>query len=425
VGAIAKRLIAQTVTSPTLRALSRSYAATRRRIRGARPTVLYFHQVDDPYSHLAAQVLPAFMERYDVDLVPYLVPPPAQGAAPEAARLADYSRRDAGLLASVHGLSFKAAGAPGRQATEAVAGRLAAVTASPLAFAQLAIELGSALWRGEDIKAAPDDGEAAMQVGGALREMLGHYLGATFYFEGEWYWGIDRLPYLEERLKPFRDKREGPVVRRIEASDAVTPGGGGTIDFFLSFRSPYTYLAAGRVQQLAKNRGATVRLKFVLPMVMRGLPVPRAKRIYIMRDAKREAERLGLPFGRTVDPVGRGVERGLAVLHHAIAQGRGAIFAESFLRGVFAEGVDAESEKGLARLARRAGMTAPQMQAALADPSWRAVAEANRKELFEFGLWGVPSFHMAGCAPHWGQDRLWAVERDLIERSNAVASPAA
>jgi 2-hydroxychromene-2-carboxylate isomerase len=160
-------------------------------------------------------------------------------------------------------------------------------------------------------------------------------------------------------------------------------------------------------------------------MVMRGLPVPRVKRLYIMRDAKREAERLGPPFGRAVDPVGRGVERGLAVLHHAMADGRGPAFTASFLRGVFAEGIDAADDKGLARLAERAGITAPQINAALADSSWRAVAESHRKELFDLGLWGVPSFQVDGCDAHWGQDRLWAVERDLMGKVHAPRRPAA
>ena len=28
----------------------------------------------------------------------------------------------------------------------------------------------------------------------------GHYQGAMLAYDGEWYWGIDRLPYLEEAL---------------------------------------------------------------------------------------------------------------------------------------------------------------------------------------------------------------------------------
>src|ERR1700692_3641875 len=101
-----KRLVAEAVTSPTLRSARWGRAAALRRIRKARPQVLYFHQIDDPYSHLTAQLLPALSERYDVDFVPSLVPAPIAAAAPEAARLAAYARKDAALLASVYGLVF-------------------------------------------------------------------------------------------------------------------------------------------------------------------------------------------------------------------------------------------------------------------------------------------------------------------------------
>jgi 2-hydroxychromene-2-carboxylate isomerase len=148
-------------------------------------------------------------------------------------------------------------------------------------------------------------------------------------------------------------------------------------------------------------------------MVMRGLPVPAAKRLYIMLDTKREAERLGLPFGRIVDPVGPGVERGLAVLHHAIAAGQGAAFALSFLQGAFAEGVNAASQSGLWRMAARAGLSAAAVNAALADPGWRVPAEANRAEMLQAGLWGVPCFRIDDGPMLWGQDRLWAVEQML------------
>ena len=38
-------------------------------------------------------------------------------------------------------------------------------------------------------------------AGNNLRSKLGHYSGAMFYYEGEWYWGVDRLYHLEARLK--------------------------------------------------------------------------------------------------------------------------------------------------------------------------------------------------------------------------------
>ena len=53
------------------------------------------------------------------------------------------------------------------------------------------------------------------------------------------------------------------------------------------------------------------------------------------------------------------------------------------------------------------------MFAALSDPGWRAVAEANREEMFELGIWGVPAFRVNGGSAHWGQDRLWLLEQQL------------
>jgi hypothetical protein len=169
-----------------------------------------------------------------------------------------------------------------------------------------------------------------------------------------------------------------------------------------------------RVLALVSHYGLELRLRFVLPMVMRGLPVPAAKRTYILRDCKREAERLGLPFGSVCDPVGRPVERGLAILNGAMATGAGPAFADSFLRGVFAEAVDAGSDRGLRQLVERAGLDWQQARVWMADESWRAVAEDNRRSMFADQLWGVPSFRF-GALSTWGQDRLWLVEQAIVE----------
>ena len=187
------------------------------------------------------------------------------------------------------------------------------------------------------------------------------------------------------------------------ASPPAPQGARPTVHFYCSLRSPYTWLAIGRVRQLAAHYGAELKLRMVLPMVMRGLPVPWPKRRYILLDTAREAERLGLPFGRVADPVGLPTERGLALVQHALRQdareGRrdsraGMAVAESFLQAVFAEGVDAGSDPGLAHIAARAGLDARAVREALADEGWRAVAEANRLDMLDRGLWGVPSFRI-------------------------------
>lgn len=88
---------------------------------------------------------------------------------------------------------------------------------------------------------------------------------------------------------------------------------------------------------------------------------------------------------------------------------------------MFADGIDAGSDAGLTLIATRAGLSAADVAAALADDSWRAVAEANRADLFARGLWGVPSFRVDERPALWGQDRLWMLEQDLLQ---ALATPA-
>jgi 2-hydroxychromene-2-carboxylate isomerase len=203
--------------------------------------------------------------------------------------------------------------------------------------------------------------------------------------------------------------------RKLQLTPPAQPNGApAVIHFFCSLRSPYTYLAATQIRQLAQHYGARLELRFVLPMVMRGLPVPLAKRLYILRDTKREADRGGIPFGSVVDPVGPPVEQGLAVLYAAIQRGTGSAFLEAFLEGVFAKGLDAGDPANLASFARAASMTPSEVKAALQDPTWRKVAEANRADMLAQGLWGVPSFCVNKRPMLWGQDRLWMLEEDLI-----------
>jgi 2-hydroxychromene-2-carboxylate isomerase len=414
-------------THPRLRRLRRARAVLWRKITGAPAQVHYFHQADDPYSHLCAQVLARLAGSYKVSLLPHLVSPPQDSAAPDRARLAHWSLRDAGTLALAHGLQPPQAlggDLPGGTAVQAAEAALAAALDAGTFVAQAA-NISAGLWQPGG-QTAPHTSATAARVaeckaqGDALRKRAGHYLGATFYYAGEWYWGLDRLHFLEERLRSegLCRKPSAPLLAPVhEVTLAPLPGPravpGTTLDYFLSFRSPYTYLALPRARALAAHYGAELRLRFVLPMVMRGLPVPVEKRLYIVSDVAREAQRLGMDFGNAVDPVGKPVERGYALLHRAMQEGKGVEFAASFLQGVWADGLDAGSDVGLNAIAARAGFDAAWVQAALPDESWRAVAAANREELLALDLWGVPSFRVNDLPGHWGQDRLWVIEQEL------------
>ncbi|ATC24112.1 2-hydroxychromene-2-carboxylate dehydrogenase [Caulobacter vibrioides] len=431
------RSVTTALTSPTRRKLARDAAALSARLRGERATIRYFHQADDPYSHLAVQMLPRLRARYAADIEIRLVPPPADSAAPDRERLRAYGLRDAIRLARSRGLGFPAdATLP---TTEAVQ-RLQSVLADALdqgRFDDVAYAAGAALWAGDHKTLAdmatraggqdPKLAERLLKTGEEQRAKLGHYLGGMFHFEGEWFWGVDRLGHLEARLAARGLDREAgsPLLApAFEPSLGPPPEGAPpTIEAWFSFRSPYSWLFMPRIRHLAQAYGATLELRPILPMVMRGLAVPRIKTIYITLDCKREAERVDLPFGRIVDPVGAGAERALAVLHHAMALGLGEQFAELGLKAAFADGIALAEDEGLYGVARRAGLTDAQTAAALADDSWRQRAETNRAALLEAGLWGAPTFRITGHQAHWGQDRLYMMEEDLRAAMQGAAAP--
>ncbi|MCY3972419.1 MAG: DsbA family protein [Acidobacteria bacterium] len=439
-------------------AKARARAERERRRKGEPHRIEFFHQVDDPYSHLLAQALVKVRERYEVEVVTWLVEPPEDWAAPARALLESYSLVDARRLAEKAGLHPSSETRPEPEAVLEVQERLAATLPSPEgpgseATLEAAVALGRELWGVESDGAAPSGSRrgrrrtqcaasvrTALGAGTARRAELGHYLGGTCFYGGEWTWGIDRLAYLEERfvdlgaeIPPAAD-----AGRKAGAPTGGAPAGGAPtgdapiysqprlleepvptdalgatnlpdLHFFASFRSPYTWISTERVIRLAEAFGVNLRIRFVLPMVMRGLPVKRSKRVYILLDAAREARRNGVPFGPISDPVGKPVERGYSLLPWAIEQGRGIEYFRSFMTLVFSQAVDAGSDRGLRRIVEEAGLDWSEGRGYLDDPAWREEAERNREELFDLGLWGVPSFRVGSVAA-WGQDRLWVLE---------------
>lgn len=421
-----ERQFSAMLTSPVLRNVRRAAYRAKRRLHRHPCRVEFFCQIDDPYAPLAITCLKRLADGYGVAVDWYLVPPPDAAAAPQREKLAAYAARDAARIAAALGLGDGNPRAAPTPAQITLAERIAAAALRAPDPAPRLIAIANALAEEDADTAlaalAANLGEAPAQPllaqGKAQRARRGHYLGSVTWYEGECYWGVDRLHYLEARLAAEQEVR--PMIAPVLDPGAypsappmvpVAP----SIDFFLSFRSPYSLIAAERIGALAQAYGARVVLRPVLPMVMRGLPVPRAKRLYILFDTKREADRHGIGFGTIRDPLGAGVERGLAVLHHAIGKGRGLDFAIGFLRAAFAQGRDMTRDDALFVVAAQAGISAEDARGAIADPAWRAAAEANRAALFEMGLWGVPCFQVDDRAPHWGQDRLWMVEDDLRE----------
>jgi 2-hydroxychromene-2-carboxylate isomerase len=415
----------------------------KRKLAGRPHRIHYFHQVEDAYSQLAAQALPELCARYDIELIPHLSLPEVGLNQPEPELLAALARRDCQAVAPYYGLEFPSSHSElSREHVGAIRRALAAVLGESVdEFAQRAAQLGAALWSGDEgaVKAlcesmsAVSEAEAqrAAEEGRALRSKLGHYSGAMFHYAGEWYWGVDRLHHLERRLAELGAARgdEGVRFARPDISLELVPGASAlTLEVYPSLRSPYTAISFERAVELAERTGVALRVRPVLPMVMRGVPAPMKKARYIMLDTAREAEAMGMPFGRMFDPIGEPVRRAYSLWPWACEQGKGAALLISFLRAAFAEGIDTTTDAGLRSVVERAGLAWAEAAPLVGDTAWETELEENQQAMVgELGQWGVPSFRLIGPGDEpslcmWGQDRLWLVASEIQRRGGLAGA---
>ncbi|MFT5573613.1 MAG: 2-hydroxychromene-2-carboxylate isomerase [Cryomorphaceae bacterium] len=419
-----------TATSSESSQLKQRNKAEQQRIKSASPhQIEYFHQVDDGYSHLAAQTLEQIVKRYDIRLKCYLVSGPTGANAPEPELLLKLSRYDAFHIAPYYGLQFPQHDGP---ADPDLMHRAQAVIASLLAgkssdgFVAHAAEVGQALWNNDqgfiselEQKLGFENNEKTKQSvakGNDLRSELGHYSGAMFYYAGEWYWGVDRLYHLEQRLTELGLDRtpNKPLIapRRSVESGPLLDDGSLTLEIYGSLRSPYTAVAFDQTVALAKKTGVTLKLLPVLPMVMRGAPMSRIKGKYILFDTGREARAAKVPFGPCFDPIGEPTRRAYSLLKWAAAQGKEIEFFSSFLKCAWIDAINVNSDRGMQKMVERAGLDWSAAKQIIGNSDWQEGLETNRLAMYEHGLWGVPSFrlidqHGEQLLALWGQDRLW------------------
>ena len=181
------------------------------------------------------------------------------------------------------------------------------------------------------------------------------------------------------------------------------------IEYFFSYRSPYSYLSVPRVYALPDSYAVNIVYRGVIPMVMRGQAVPREKGIHTLRDTKREANALGMPFGPVYDPVGEGAMRCLLVGEYAVDKGLEREFLLSASQGIWSEAVDVSTDKGLRLVAERAGLDWEGVQSAVENEAYRSRVDGNVAALEGHDHWGVPTFVFRDEI-FWGQDRIVDLE---------------
>ena len=406
--------------------------AEKRRVKKGQPhRVEYYHQVDDAYSHLAAQTLQPLLDTYDIELVPFLAGPPFGNNAPEPELLLKYALRDSRQVAHHYGLDFPGkAELPSTPQLDLATLILAGV--NPDDFPKTAVEVGKALWSGSDSDldalgkqfGRTDSGtaEASVSKGTQRRDKMGHYSGAMFYYAGEWYWGVDRLYHLENRLIELGARKPGKtelIVPRpgIDVGEKQD-NGSLTLEFYPSLRSMYTSIIFDRTIRLVEDSGVKLVLRPILPMVMRGVPATMQKGMYIFSDTARESRTLELNWEGFYDPIGDPIRRAFSLYPWSREQGRAVEFLSAFLKGAFYDVVNTNRDAGLKTVVENAGLSWQEAQSVIDNEDWEEEIEENRLAMLDLGIWGVPSYRLLDSKGNevlaaWGQDRLWLVAREI------------
>ena len=99
---------ARLLSSEWFRSSVRRRARLKRQLGGGSPEVHYFHQVDDPYSHLAVQTLDVLRAAYPVPIKVHLCSQPDADYLGNSERFDGWALRDAASIASGYGLAFPA-----------------------------------------------------------------------------------------------------------------------------------------------------------------------------------------------------------------------------------------------------------------------------------------------------------------------------
>jgi 2-hydroxychromene-2-carboxylate isomerase len=428
-----RSLVLHVIFNPNVIRMKRWLIEKRRQITGRPHVVSVFLQLDDPYSYILSHYLPSLAANYDIELRLYLSQARGDEYQPAPNMLAEYAVTDCALMASELGIPFlDKAKLPPTEHRVGLSDAVAALIGTDTFDEELRQAL-AVFWRGDSSAAASmsatadSEGKASQVIADSqrLQGKLGHYNVAMLHYAGEWYWGVDRLHYLLDRLGDLgAANRDAPgsllasVKQAMKFSLPVKPPAAAKdlppIEYFHSFRSPYSYIALQQTYEIADAFGIELKLRPVLPMVMRGMKVPRPKLMYIVKDTFREAGRRNILFGKIADPVGCGAERCLAVFQYAESEHRGRDFLLNAGAAIWAEAIDVATDDGMRKVTGRTGLFWPDVEAAMQSDDWREPIEANRESMMESGSWGVPTVRM-GDFIVWGQDRDWLLVRHIEE----------
>ncbi len=196
------------------------------------------------------------------------------------------------------------------------------------------------------------------------------------------------------------------------------------LEFYFDFSSPYAYIGAMRIDELAARHGRSVdwrpmllgvALKATGSQPLTGYPL---KGQYSTRDFARSAREYGIPFKmptRFPIPTQAAARAVLWLKQHdqAGAANRAVPFAKAAYTALFVYDTDISSPDAVLDVAEGLGIDRAALAAGIEDPAIKDALRAQTDEaVHQRGVFGAPFVFVDG-EPFWGADRFEMIERWL------------
>lgn len=192
------------------------------------------------------------------------------------------------------------------------------------------------------------------------------------------------------------------------------------IEFYFELSSPYSYLAAQKIGDIAKLYDRAVQWRPIMLGVIfqttqnRPLMDQPLKADYTDRDVRRVARAMGLPFAPPTAGFPFASHVGARAIYWAADQGEGADarLALALFQAVYQRGQSIADAAVVGRVADAAGLDGAALVDAVGTPVVKDRLRVANDQALAAGVCGAPFFIVDG-EPFWGCDRLDQVERWL------------
>lgn len=191
-----------------------------------------------------------------------------------------------------------------------------------------------------------------------------------------------------------------------------------TLAFWFDVHSPWCYLAAQRIGDLARKHGQELIWRPLhLPRLLdeiggvKPLEATPSRVAWFRQDIADHAELAGLPLVYHPQYPLRN-SRALRACQYAADEGRAEAFVRRVLRAYWAERGDITDLDLLAQWGREAGLDPDGVKAAAVSEDYKQNIDDNTRQAIARGVFGVPTVD-TGAKLYFGNDRLALLDHHL------------